>query len=64
VAYFLIGPAVALVGVSGTLLAGAVILTVVVVAVGLVPEGRTFSDLDRELSTPQAPPLSEQTNAS
>jgi Transmembrane secretion effector len=62
-AYFLIGPAVALLGISGTLLAGAVILTVVTVAVGLVPEVRTFSDLDRELSTAQAPPLSEEPNA-
>ncbi len=47
VAYFLIGPAVALLGVSGILLGGAVILTVTMVAVGLVPEVRTFTDLDR-----------------
>jgi len=64
VAYFLIGPAVALLGVSGTLLTGGVILTVAMVAVGLVPEVRTFTDLDREPSTLQAPPLSEQPNAS
>jgi hypothetical protein len=42
VAYLLIGPAVALAGVSGALLAGAVILTVAMVAVGLVPEVRTL----------------------
>jgi MFS family permease len=64
VAYFLIGPAVALLGVSGTLLAGAIIVTVAMVAVGLVPEVRSFTDLDREPSTRQAPPLSEQPNAS
>ncbi len=63
VAYFLIGPAVALLGVSGILLAGGVILTVTMMAVGLVPEVRTFTDLDREPSARQAPPLSEQPNA-
>jgi hypothetical protein len=51
------GPAVALLGVSGTLLTGGVILTVAMVAVGLVPEVRTFTDLDREPSTRQAPPV-------
>jgi MFS family permease len=64
VAYLLIGPAVALVGVSGTLLAGAVILIVATVAVGLVPEVRTFTDLDRELSTRHTPPVPEQPNVS
>jgi hypothetical protein len=64
VAYFLIGPAVALLGVSGTLLAGAAILTVTMVAVGVLPEVRTFTDLDREPSTRQARPLSEQPNGS
>ena len=64
VAYLLIGPAVALLGISGTLLTGGVILTVAMVAVGLLPEVRTFTDLDREPSTLQAPPLSEQLNAS
>lgn len=59
VAYFLIGPVVALLRVSGTLLAGGVILTAAVVVVGLVPEVRTFTDLDRESSTRQAPPLPE-----
>ena len=57
VAYFLIGPVVALLRVSGTLLAGGVILTAAMVAVGLVPEVRTFTDLDRESSTGQAPPV-------
>jgi MFS family permease len=63
VAYFLIGPAVALLGVSGILLTGGVILTVGMVAAGLVPEVRTFTDLDREPSTREAPVLSEQPNA-
>jgi hypothetical protein len=59
VAYFLIGPVVALLRVSGTLLAGGVILTAAMVGVGLVPEVRTFTDLDRESSTGQAPPVPE-----
>jgi hypothetical protein len=50
-AYFLIGPAVGLLGGSGTLLAGAAILSVVTVAVGLLPEIRTFTDLDRQPAT-------------
>ena len=63
-AYFLIGPVVGLLRVSGTLLAGGVILTVAIVAVGLVPEVRTFTDLGHQPSTRQAPPLSEQPDAS
>jgi Transmembrane secretion effector len=59
VAYLLIGPAVALLGISGTLLTGAIILTVAMVAVGVLPEIRTFTDLDHEASARQAPPLAE-----
>ncbi len=64
-AYLLIGPAVALLGVSGTLLTGAAILTAVTVAVGVLPEVRTFTDLDHQPSSArQAPAIPEQTNLS
>jgi hypothetical protein len=63
VAYFLIGPVVALLRVSGTLLAGGVILTVAMVTVGLVPEVRTFTDPDRKPPGHDAP-LSRQAKAS
>jgi MFS family permease len=63
VAYFLIGPVVALLGVSGTLLTGGVILTIAVVAVGLVPEIRTFTDLDHAPSTRHSSPQPDVSNA-
>jgi MFS family permease len=64
VAYFLLGPVVALLGVKGTLLAGGIILTLSIVAVGLVPEIRTFTDLDRESSAGQASPVPEEPSVS
>jgi MFS family permease len=56
VAYLLIGPAVALLGVSGTLLTGAAILTAVTVGVGVLHEVRTFTDLDHQPSSARRTP--------
>jgi len=55
VAYLLIGPVIALLGVSRTLLAGAAILAAATVAVGILPEVRTFTDLDRQPTAANEP---------
>ena len=45
-------------------IAGGIILTLSIVAVGLVPEIRTFTDLDRESSAGQASPVPEEPSVS